>query len=585
MTRTRGPIPQQNAFEDDFAGPLSAKERSFTLQDMYDLTFKYEGMKTRVSYDAANATQTGKWYELKAQALCDLGLGAWGTVLAHWRPLGDVPDLSDFIQENEPNDVNFSAGGMKYFGTNKYAGEYTLGDAAKKVYTTFYGLLGGLFRGFYTIIKSGNNSFDITQESFVSDSTSVSFNNNSLSEGGKTASGETSANASRVNGSTTDFYAQIGHSATHNNTNTSTVHAAGAGGYADKTKAEYKVTLQEGAFTTDWLFKRDAIYKNGVAYGGNSSGSLGIPYEPGLVLTAGQSIVGDGIILVVNYDVTTSAATIYDEYNLPDNHWNYRLDGSSGVYSDISGANSGNVYTSVDSGYDEYHLHLKAGANVLLYFGADSYYKLFGRVMKQRIFIPANTTAAVNGGNHHYFPGTPTIASKLYTVDTVLEYDFIAERDPSGSTTDPGNPVIKFRYIQPGANISGTTTGGGGPVYAEDVITNSSYQFVNQTQIDNWDRIQTPLAKSGTVCTFEQDSGHGSATNPVTGNITIDNTGYKLHTVCVLHHNAPTAPTLDGKMYPYDGSADYAPGVLNTIWIMCEGATSFGYIIRQKAGL
>lgn len=89
MARIRGEITQQNSFETDFASPLSKKEKSRSLQEMFDLTFKFEGMKTDVDYDPVFPAITGKTYRLKAEALCDLGLGAWGTVLAHWQALGE----------------------------------------------------------------------------------------------------------------------------------------------------------------------------------------------------------------------------------------------------------------------------------------------------------------------------------------------------------------------------------------------------------------------------------------------------------------------------------------------------------------
>lgn len=91
MARKRGDITQQNSFEADFAAPLAAKEKSRNLQEMFDLTFKYEGMKSDVDYDPAFPETTGKTYRLKAQILCNLNLGAWGTVLSHWLPLGAGP--------------------------------------------------------------------------------------------------------------------------------------------------------------------------------------------------------------------------------------------------------------------------------------------------------------------------------------------------------------------------------------------------------------------------------------------------------------------------------------------------------------
>lgn len=104
MTLVRGDIAIQVPIENDFAGPVSAKEKVASLADMFALPFKYEGMTTDVAYDPADPENTGKKYRLKAVALCDLGLGAWGTVLAHWAPLGEG---------NSQDAVSKSAGGIQ----------------------------------------------------------------------------------------------------------------------------------------------------------------------------------------------------------------------------------------------------------------------------------------------------------------------------------------------------------------------------------------------------------------------------------------------------------------------------------------
>lgn len=107
MPRIRGGAPVQVVFEVDTAAPLSKKEKSRNLQEMFDLTFKFEGMKTDVDYDPLDPDHTGKTYRLKALQLCKfIGAGGaeieatpanWGTIIEHWAPIGgevDVPDVA-----------------------------------------------------------------------------------------------------------------------------------------------------------------------------------------------------------------------------------------------------------------------------------------------------------------------------------------------------------------------------------------------------------------------------------------------------------------------------------------------------------
>ena len=58
-----------------------------TIAAMLATTNLYEHIQVGVVYNVSDS-RTGKIYRLKAQALCNLTLGVWGSHFSHWEPIG-----------------------------------------------------------------------------------------------------------------------------------------------------------------------------------------------------------------------------------------------------------------------------------------------------------------------------------------------------------------------------------------------------------------------------------------------------------------------------------------------------------------
>lgn len=101
-------------------------------------------------------------------------------------------------------------------------------------------------------------------------------------------------------------------------------------------------------------------------------------------------------------------------------------------------------------------------------------------------------------------------------------------------------------------------------ILISDSNDNGNLKLISLSNINN------VLIKTGTIVSFEANTNHGFYTTPVTGNITFDFTGAKLHNTCIMRHNSVTIPTFQSQNII---AGYYSPGVNNYIYLQIVNIT------------
>lgn len=95
-----GGSPIITGFELTGRAPLDYKSAANSIEDMYTIRKKYEGMTVYIKYNSAD-DRTGKKYILKSleeAGLSQATINAWGTQFEHWRLDGADTDLDGYTQ-------------------------------------------------------------------------------------------------------------------------------------------------------------------------------------------------------------------------------------------------------------------------------------------------------------------------------------------------------------------------------------------------------------------------------------------------------------------------------------------------------
>jgi hypothetical protein len=96
-----GASPLITGFEVAGRRPLDFKSYATSVEELYTIRKKYEGMAVYIEKSTSD-DRTGKWYTLKTLAECGLTqatINNWGTAFTHWKPHGSdaIVDLSAYV--------------------------------------------------------------------------------------------------------------------------------------------------------------------------------------------------------------------------------------------------------------------------------------------------------------------------------------------------------------------------------------------------------------------------------------------------------------------------------------------------------